>query len=114
MIEKVPEEHRPGENLMPVPGNGEGWIGAAVFADQEAEARYIATEIDRLHKQDEVDWKDIAILVRSRRYLDAVLSALDERDIPFEMPDLGGLLKVQSKPGEGTTIRIVVPRDRLR
>ena len=27
---------------------------------------------------------------------------------------LGGLLKVQSKPGEGTTIRIVVPRDRLR
>ena len=27
---------------------------------------------------------------------------------------LGGLCKVQSKPGEGTTIRIVVPRDRLR
>jgi len=94
VIDKVPAEHRPGEDLVPVPGNGEGWIGAAVFADQEAEARYIATEIDRLHKQDEVDWKDIAILVRSRRYLDAVLSALDERDIPFEMPDLGGLLKV--------------------
>ena len=74
--------------------NGEGWIGAAVFADQEAEAGYIATEIDRLHKQDNVEWKDIAILVRSRRYLDVVLSALEERDIPFEMPDLGGLLKV--------------------
>jgi len=27
---------------------------------------------------------------------------------------LGGLCKVQSKPGEGTTVRIVVPRDRLR
>ncbi len=27
---------------------------------------------------------------------------------------LGGICKVQSKPGEGTTVRIVVPRDRLR
>ena len=27
---------------------------------------------------------------------------------------LGGLCKVQSKPGEGTTVRIVVPRERLR
>jgi DNA helicase-2/ATP-dependent DNA helicase PcrA len=94
VISKVPAEHRPGDDLVPVAGNGDGWIGAAVFADQEAEASYIATEIDRLHKQDDVGWKDIAILVRSRRYLDVVLSALEERDIPFEMPDLGGLLKV--------------------
>ncbi len=36
----------------------------------------------------------MAILVRSRRYLDAVLAALEANDIPFEMPDLGGLLKV--------------------
>ncbi len=41
-----------------------------------------------------IAWKEMAILVRSRRYLDAVLAALEERDIPFEMPDLGGLLKV--------------------
>jgi two-component system sensor histidine kinase UhpB len=27
---------------------------------------------------------------------------------------LGGVIKVQSKPGAGTTVRIVVPRDRLR
>ena len=93
VIQGVPEEHRPGDELVPVKANGEGWIGTAVFADQEAEASYIATEIERLH-DDGTEWKDMAILVRSRRYLDAVLAALEERDIPFEMPDLGGLLKV--------------------
>lgn len=93
VIERVPAEHRPGSDLVPVAQSGEGWIGAAVFADQEAEAAYIASEIERLHGE-EVAWKDMAILVRSRRYLDVVLATLEERDIPFEMPDLGGLLKV--------------------
>lgn len=93
VIERVPTEHRPGSDLVPVTRSGEGWIGAAVFADQEAEASYIASEIERLHGE-EVTWKEMAILVRSRRYLDVVLATLEERDIPFEMPDLGGLLKV--------------------
>ncbi|MGH2760308.1 MAG: ATP-dependent helicase, partial [Actinomycetota bacterium] len=93
VIHSIPEEHRPGDELMPVAANGEGWVGAAVFADQEAEAAYIATEINRLAGEG-LEWKQMAILVRSRRYLDAVLAALDERDIPFEMPDLGGLMKV--------------------
>lgn len=92
-IDPIPEEHRPGDELTPVAANGEGWVGAGVFADQEAEAAYIATEINRLAGEGR-EWKDMAILVRSRRYLDAVLAALEERDIPFEMPDLGGLLKV--------------------
>ncbi|HYZ90797.1 MAG TPA: ATP-dependent DNA helicase [Actinomycetota bacterium] len=103
VIHSIPEEHRPGDELMPVASKGEGWVGAAVFADQEAEAAYIATEINRLAGAGGpgaspgttgYEWKEMAILVRSRRYLDAVLAALDERDIPFEMPDLGGLLKV--------------------
>jgi DNA helicase-2/ATP-dependent DNA helicase PcrA len=93
VIERVPEEHRPGDELVPVAANGEGWVGTATFADQEAEASYIATEIERLEGEG-MPWKEMAILVRSRRYLDAVLAALEERDIPFEMPDLGGLLKV--------------------
>jgi ATP-dependent DNA helicase UvrD/PcrA len=93
VIAGVPEEHRPGDELVCVPANGEGWIGTAVFADQEAEASYIASEIERLQDSGTA-WKEMAILVRSRRYLDAVLAALEERDIPFEMPDLGGLLKV--------------------
>jgi DNA helicase-2/ATP-dependent DNA helicase PcrA len=93
VIAKVPEVDRPGAELVPVPQTGEGWIGAAVFADQEAEARYIGSEINRLHGEG-VKWEEMSILVRSRRYLDAVLSILEEFDIPFEMPDLGGLLKV--------------------
>ncbi len=93
VIHSIPTEHRPGDELTPVEANGDGWVGAAVFGDQEAEAAYIATEINRLAGEGQ-EWKEMAILVRSRRYLDAVLAALDERDIPFEMPDLGGLLKV--------------------
>jgi DNA helicase-2/ATP-dependent DNA helicase PcrA len=93
VIHSIPEEHRPGDELTPVEANGDGWVGAAVFSDQEAEAAYIASEINRLAGEGH-EWKEIAILVRSRRYLDAVLAALEERDIPFEMPDLGGLLKV--------------------
>ncbi len=93
VIDKVPSKDRPGAELVPVPQTGEGWIGAAVFADQEVEARYIGSEINRLHG-DGVPWDEMSILARSRRFLDAVLSVLEELDIPFEMPDLGGLLKV--------------------
>ncbi len=48
VIHSIPEEHRPGDELTPVQANGDGWVGAAVFSDQEAEAAYIASEINRL------------------------------------------------------------------
>ena len=93
VIEKVPPERRPGSDLVSVPSNGEGWVGAGLFSDQEAEATFVADEIERLHDGTR-EWRDIAILVRKKRYMDRIAAALDARDIPVEMPELGGLLKI--------------------
>ncbi len=96
VISKVQPEHRPGADLVADPRNGEGWVGHGLFADQEAEAIYIADEIERLHGLAEggLQWRDMAILVRKKRYMDRIAAALDARDIPVEMPELGGLLKI--------------------
>ncbi|MEX0873995.1 MAG: ATP-dependent DNA helicase [Actinomycetota bacterium] len=93
VIEKVPPERRPGSGLVSVPANGDGWVGAALFSDQEAEAVFVADEVDRLHNEGR-EWRDIAILVRKKRYMDRIVAALDTRDIPVEMPELGGLLRI--------------------
>jgi DNA helicase-2/ATP-dependent DNA helicase PcrA len=93
IIERVPAQHRPGKELVAHPANGDGWIGAGMFGDQEAEAAYVADEIERLHTEGH-QWRDIAILVRKKRYMDRIVAALDVRDIPVEMPELGGLLKI--------------------
>ena len=93
VIDRVPEEHRPGADLIPVKANGEGWVGAALFTDEGAEAEFIADEIERLH-DDGREWRDMAILVRAKRFMDAIVGVLEERDIPVEMPELGGLLKI--------------------
>lgn len=93
VIASVPEEHRPGADLVPVSGNGEGWVGIGMFGDQEAEAEWLAAEVDKLHKEGK-EWRDIAILVRKKKYMDRIVAALAVRDIPVEMPELGGLLKI--------------------
>lgn len=93
IIEKVPPAHRPGAELASVEGTGPGWVGAAVFGDQETEAGFIGDEIERLHTAG-CEWRECAVLVRTRRYLDRIVAALEERDIPFEIVDLGGLLKI--------------------
>src|SRR5206468_3149496 len=93
IIERVDPSHRPGAELVSVPSNGAGWVGCAMFSDQEAEAAYIAEEINTLHEEGK-PWKDMAILVRKKRYMDRIVAALDVLDIPVEMPELGGLLKI--------------------
>src|SRR5207248_7546298 len=93
VIDKVTPEHRPGADLVPVAPNGDGWVGCAMFSDQEAEAQFVAEQIDRLHKEGK-PWRDFAILVRKKRYMDRIVAALDAKDIPVEMPELGGLLKI--------------------
>lgn len=94
LIADVPEERRPGKALAPVEPNGEGWVGLGLFGDQDAEAAYIADEIERLHDPGVRDWRDMAVLVRKRRYMDHIVATLERRDIPVEIPELGGLLKV--------------------
>ncbi|HEX2259776.1 MAG TPA: ATP-dependent DNA helicase [Actinomycetota bacterium] len=100
VIEKIPEERRPGLGVRAVPEGGEGFVGTRLFSDQTEEAAFIAEEIKRLHGtstadgRPPVDWRDCAILVRRRAMMGPIYSVLTEEGIPVEVIGLGGLLQV--------------------
>lgn len=118
VVEKIDPARRPGDPLRPQPGNGRGLVKMGLFADERSEAEWIADECERLHDEpagigrEPVAWRDIAILVRRKAAMDALLQALEEKEIPVEVVGLGGLLKtpevteivawlraLESKPG---------------
>ena len=118
VVSKIPEERRPGDPLHAQPWNGTGAVALGLFSDERAEAEWIARECKKLHGEvmlegrDPVAWKDIAILVRRKAAMDALIQALGEHDVPVEVIGLGGLLKtpevtevvawlraLESKPG---------------
>jgi DNA helicase-2/ATP-dependent DNA helicase PcrA len=109
VIEPVPAERRPGSALAASPDNGDGAVHAGVFTDQEAEASFIADTINALHASGTA-FRDIAVLIRTRRYVDPVLDALDAADIPFEMPEVGGLLKVPAVVDVVAWLRVLSDR----
>jgi DNA helicase II / ATP-dependent DNA helicase PcrA len=118
VVTKIDPERRPGDPLRAQPSNGTGAVALGLFSDERAEAEWIADQCERLHGQptaegrEPVAWKDIAILVRRKSAMDALLHALEEKAIPVEVVGLGGLLKtpevteivawlraLESKPG---------------
>lgn len=118
VVSKIPEERRPGDPLRAQKWNGTGSVALGLFSDERAEAEWIATQCKQLHGEatrpgrDPVQWKDIAILVRRKAAMDALIQALGEHDVPVEVIGLGGLLKtpevievvawlraLESKPG---------------
>lgn len=118
VVSKIPEERRPGDPLHAQEWNGTGSVVLGLFSDERAEAEWIAIECKRLRGEsmaqgrDPVAWKDIAILVRRKAAMDALIQALGEHDVPVEVIGLGGLLKtpevnevvawlraLESKPG---------------
>jgi DNA helicase II / ATP-dependent DNA helicase PcrA len=100
VVSRIDPERRPGDDLRPHGDNGEGTVGLGLFADELAEARSIADEIERLHGvptmdgRDPVSWRDIAILVRRKATIDAIYEELKARDIPVEAVGLTGLLRM--------------------
>ncbi|MDP9067012.1 MAG: ATP-dependent helicase [Actinomycetota bacterium] len=118
VVGRIDPERRPGDPLRAQPENGTGAVALTLFSDERTEADWIASECERLHgeptaeERDPVAWKDIAILVRRKAAMDAILHALEEKEIPVEVIGLGGLLKtpevteivawlraLESKPG---------------
>lgn len=118
VVSRIDPERRPGDPLRATPTNGTGAVALGLFSDEHAEAEWIATQCERLHGtvtstgRDEVQWKDMAILVRRKAAMDALLQALEAKQIPVEVVGLGGLLKtpevteivawlraLESKPG---------------
>ena len=99
VVASIDPSRRPGDPLRSVAANGEGAVRLGLFSDERAEATWIAEQCDALHDtvtaegRDPVQWKDIAILVRRKAAMDALLQALEEKQIPVEVVGLGGLLK---------------------
>lgn len=99
VVEKIDVARRPGMPLSAQPWNGTGEVCLGLFSDEMAEARWIAQRCEELRGEptaegrDPVEWKDIAILVRRKLSMDAILQALEEREIPVEVVGLGGLLR---------------------
>jgi DNA helicase-2/ATP-dependent DNA helicase PcrA len=99
VVGPIDESRRPGEPLRSIEENGDGAVALGLFADERAEAGWIAEQCERLHGhptaegREAVRWKDIAILVRRKAAMDMLLQALEEREIPVEVVGLGGLLK---------------------
>ena len=118
VVERIDPSRRPGDPLRAQPSNGTGEVALGLFSDERSEASWIASECERMHDEvmadgrDPVRWRDIAILVRRKAAMDALLHALEEKQIPVEVIGLGGLLKtpevteivawlraLESKPG---------------
>ena len=98
VIEAIPEERRGGLPLQPAPGAGEGAVLAALLGDQFAEAAFVADQVVRAHAGGLPDgtlpaWRDVAVLVRSKRLLGPLREALEQRDVPVEVVGLQGLLE---------------------
>jgi DNA helicase II / ATP-dependent DNA helicase PcrA len=99
IVGRIDPERRPGAALVAHEANGIGRVLGGLFTDEHAEAQWIARRCEQLHGvalaegREPVGWRDIAILVRRKAAMDAILEALEEFRIPVEVVGLGGLLK---------------------
>ncbi|MDQ3765930.1 MAG: ATP-dependent helicase [Actinomycetota bacterium] len=118
IVASIDPSRRPGDPLRSQGDNGDGAVVLGLFADEQAEAAWIAERCESLHgrptapEREPVRWKDIAILVRRKAAMDMLLQELEVKDVPVEVVGLGGLLKtpevtevvawlraLESKPG---------------
>ncbi|MDH3193390.1 MAG: ATP-dependent helicase [Acidimicrobiia bacterium] len=65
------------------------WEGNAV-----EEADFIAEQVLALHEEQGVAWKEMAVLFRKNKDIEAVRGALEDHGIPVEVANLGGLLGI--------------------
>jgi len=97
-IDAIPEERRGGNPLVAQAGAGEGEVRAALLSDQLVEADFVAGQLTAAHERglddgSYPDWRDMAVLVRSKRLLGPLREALERRDVPVEVVGLSGLLE---------------------
>jgi DNA helicase II / ATP-dependent DNA helicase PcrA len=112
VIDRIPEERRGGTALVARPGAADGEVRAALLADQFAEAAFVADQVVRAHETGLPDgswpeWRDVAILVRSKRLLGPLREALEQRGVPVEVVGLSGLLETPEIVDLVSTLRVV-------
>jgi DNA helicase-2/ATP-dependent DNA helicase PcrA len=112
VIDVIPEERRGGTPLVARPDAADGEVRAALLADQFAEAACVADQIVRAHETGLPDgtwpdWRDVAVLVRSKRLLGPLREALERRGVPVEVVGLSGLLETPEIVDLVATLRVV-------
>jgi DNA helicase-2/ATP-dependent DNA helicase PcrA len=112
VIEAIPERRRGGTPLVARADAGDGAVLAALLADQFAEAAFVAGEVVRAHETGLPDgswpaWRDVAVLVRSKRLLGPLREALEQRGVPVEVVGLSGLLEMPEIVDLVATLRVV-------
>ena len=112
VIDVIPEQRRGGTPLVARPGAGDGEVRVALLADQFAEAAFVADQIVRAHESGLPDgtwpdWRDVAVLVRSKRLLGPLREALEQRGVPVEVVGLSGLLETPEIVDLVSTLRVV-------
>ncbi len=85
--------HSEPDPLVAVAGTPPGVVHTAWFGTAAEEAAWIADRIEALH-DDGLAWRDCAVLFRKTKDMQVVHDALAQRDIPYEVANLGGLLSV--------------------
>ena len=95
IIGSLPADQRPDpdKRLVAWEANGEGSVHVTAHLDEHTEAGWIADRILDLHGQG-ADWSDVAVLCRTSRFFESLQRAFGERDIPVEIVNLAGLLKL--------------------
>ena len=112
VIEAIPEQRRGGTPLVARSGAGDGAVLGALLADQFAEAAFVAGQVVRAHDTGLPDgswpaWRDVAVLVRSKRLLGPLREALEQRGVPVEVVGLSGLLEMPEIVDLVATLRVV-------
>lgn len=83
-----------GRRLQPDPIAGAGDVAVGWFRTGTEEAGWIAQEIQRLAEEEDLAWRDMAILFRRNSSMAVVSDALRAAGVPYEVAALGGLLDV--------------------
>ncbi|HEX8930445.1 MAG TPA: ATP-dependent helicase, partial [Actinomycetota bacterium] len=112
VIDAIPVERRGGSPLVAQAGAGEGEVRAALLSDQLVEADFVAEQLTAAHERglddgSYPDWRDMAVLVRSKRLLGPLREALERRDVPVEVVGLGGLLDVPEVADLVATLQVL-------
>ncbi len=83
----------PADDLVALEGKPPGSVQVSWFGNARDEAEEIARELRRLHDSG-IEWSEMSVLFRRNANIDLVRQALEEHDVPLQVTDLGGLLKV--------------------
>ncbi len=82
------------DRLVPREEAEDGTLTAAWFNTAAEEAEWMAQEVRRLHDDNGIPWRNMAVLFRAGRTIAVVREALERHDVPVEVAALGGLLSV--------------------